>query len=185
MVKKYLLPFLILTIFSGTLFAGTTGKIVGTITDKSSNELLTGVNIEVLGTSLGASSDVDGFYFVLNVPPGSYTLRASFIGYTTVEISNVGVNADKTTEVNIVISESVLELQETITIVAERPLIQKDATSKRAVVDGNMITDILPVSTINDVIAMQAGVVSDENGTIHIRGGRSDCRHSFDNVDHR
>jgi len=70
---------LILVFFAFTtfLYAGTTGKIKGNIYDKLSGDLLPGVNIQVVGTSLGASTDVNGFYIILNIPPGRYKLETS------------------------------------------------------------------------------------------------------------
>jgi len=94
------------------------------------------------------------------------------MGYNNVQVENIKVTVDQTTEIKIEMSQTVMDM-ETVTIVAERPLVRKDITSKNAVIDGNMITDVLPVSTVNEVLALQAGIVTDENGTIHIRGGRT------------
>jgi len=157
----------------GSLYAGTTGKIAGNVTDEKTGKSLAGVNIEIVASGFGAATDAEGFYFINNIPPGSYTLRASYLGYNTVEIKNVKVSVDQTTEINIAMSEQVMNLDETITVIAQRPLVRKDVTSKRAIIEGNMITDVLPVSSINDVLALQAGIVTDENNAIHIRGGRS------------
>lgn len=154
------------------LIAGTTGKLVGLVTDKATGDPLAGVNIQLLTTAMGGASDIDGYYLVNNIPPGTYTIRATYLGYRPLEVKGVVITVDKTTEINIEMQESVLELEETITVTAEEPLIRKDITSKRAVVNGEMLTDILPVSTINEAIAMQAGIVKDEDGNIHIRGGR-------------
>ncbi|MFZ1685429.1 MAG: carboxypeptidase-like regulatory domain-containing protein, partial [Candidatus Zixiibacteriota bacterium] len=66
------LPFIIFIVLSlmGTfIYAGTTGKISGKIIDKKTGEALFGANIIVLGTTLGASADIDGNYFILNIPP--------------------------------------------------------------------------------------------------------------------
>jgi len=167
----YLIVFSVFVLFN-YMYAGTTGKITGNIVDKTTGQPLVGVNVEILSAGIGAASDEDGYYFINNVHPGSYTLKASYLGYTTVEIKDVRVSIDQTTEINFALSEQTMNLNETITVVAKRPLIRKDVTSKRVIVEGNMITDVLPVSTINDVLSLQAGVVTDENGGIHIRGGR-------------
>ncbi len=170
--KLILLSCLIPFVYLNVGISGTTGKLVGVVMDKSSEQPLAGVNIEILKTSLGAASDKDGYYLINNIPPGTYTVRATYLGYRPLEVNEVVITVDKTTEINIKMQESVLELDETITVTAEKPLIRKDITSKRAVVNGEMLTDILPVSTLNEAISMQAGIVSDENGNIHIRGGR-------------
>ncbi|UCF64854.1 MAG: TonB-dependent receptor plug domain-containing protein, partial [bacterium] len=95
-----------------------------------------------------------------------------YLGYKTVEVENVTVTVDHTTEMNLDMESTAIEFDETITVIAERPLIQKDATSKRSIVEGNQIADVLPVNTVQEVLALQAGVVTDADGQIHIRGGR-------------
>lgn len=52
-------------------FAGTTGKVTGVIKDAGSGEPLVGVNVILKGTILGASTDADGYYAILNIPPAS------------------------------------------------------------------------------------------------------------------
>jgi len=79
-------------IWSGSnLQAGTTGKIKGRVTDIN-NQSLVGVNIVLDGTSLGAAADEDGRYYILNVPPGSYTVVFSMIGYKTLKVKMSGFN---------------------------------------------------------------------------------------------
>ena len=171
MLKK-VINCLFLLMIAGSVFAGTTGKIVGTVSQQRDGEPLVGVNVAILGLGMGAATDADGYFFITNVPPGSYTLQISYIGYQTVEYRNVNVSVDQTTEVRVPMQETTVQLENAITVVAERPLIQKDITSKRSVIDGSQIADKLPVSTLNEVLAIQSGVTRDEDGGIHIRGGR-------------
>jgi len=171
--KNNIIFFLFVFCFFHILNAGTTGKIAGNVVDKASGKPLAGVNIEIVSAGIGAASGEDGYYFINNIPPGLYILQAAYLGYNTVRIENVKVSVDQTTEIKIELSEQVMDLNETITVVARRPLVRKDVTSKRAIIEGNLLTDVLPVSSINDVLALQAGIVTDENGSIHIRGGRT------------
>jgi len=67
-----------------------TGKVTGKIIDADSNEPLTFANVIVKGTSIGVTSDFEGFYN-LNVPEGTYTLTFSFLGFDTKEITNVKI----------------------------------------------------------------------------------------------
>ena len=67
------------------IWAGTTGKIVGQVTDSGSGEPLVGVNVSLSGTSLGSSTDGDGNYLILNVPPGIYTMIFKYIGYNMIQ----------------------------------------------------------------------------------------------------
>ncbi|MGH7494181.1 MAG: TonB-dependent receptor [bacterium] len=148
-------------------FAGTTGKIAGKVTDKNTGEPLPGVNLLVTGTRLGAATSLDGSYIILQVPPGIHSIRASAIGYQEVVYDNVRVSIDLTTRLDFQLSETVLELGETITVVAERPLVQKDLTSTSNTVGADVISR-LPVENFSDVVNLQAGVVEG-----HFRGGRS------------
>ena len=70
-----------LALFLPTSAWAQTGKIAGQITEASTGESLPGVNVSITGTTQGAITDADGYYFIVNVRPGSYDLRASFIGF--------------------------------------------------------------------------------------------------------
>ncbi|MDQ7066327.1 MAG: TonB-dependent receptor [candidate division KSB1 bacterium] len=147
-------------------FAGTTGKIAGRVVDAKTGEPLPGVNVFIEGTTLGAATNVEGYYSILRVPPGVYTVRARMIGYTEQAYTQVRVSIDKTTRLDFRLQETVLELGEAVEVVATRPLVQKDLTSTQATVSSDVI-EALPVETFSEVVNLQAGVV---NG--HFRGGR-------------
>ena len=148
------------------------GKIQGVVTDAKTGEPLPGTNVLVVGTSLGAATDLEGRYVILRVPPGTYQVRANFIGYQTVVMQNVEVLTDLTTELNFSLQPETVELGEEVVIVAERPIIRKDLTSAEARVQAAEIAR-LPVQELGDVLDLQAGVTRDAGGGIHIRGGRS------------
>lgn len=166
-MKPRILP-LILALLCLPLTTGfaASGKIAGKVVDQRTGESIPGVNIVLVGTTYGAATNIDGEYTILNVPPGTYELKASAIGYTSVTIRNVKVNLDLTTRINVSLSETVLELGEEVVITATRPLVQKDLTASTAVVGAEEIS-ALPVTEVNDVLRLQAGYI---NG--HVRGGR-------------
>jgi outer membrane receptor for ferrienterochelin and colicin len=153
-----------------TVIAGTTGKIAGKIVDKADNQPLPGANIRVEGTTLGAASGLDGQFVILSIPPGTYSVKASFIGYGDMVVSNVKISIDATTRVNFELSAAVLELGEVVEVVATRELIQRDLTATTAIVSSENI-ESLPVTEVNEVIRLQAGVV--EKDGLHFRGGRA------------
>ena len=161
---------LILFLFSEYAVAGTTGKIAGKVVDASSGDPLPGANVQIVGTTLGASSDANGNYFILNVHPGSYSVRVSFIGYTAVTVTEVRVIVDQTTTIDMQLKEEVIAGQE-ITIVSVRPAVEKNLTSSKQVVDAVAIA-ALPVSTLAEIIESSPGVVVHE-GKLHLRGGRA------------
>ncbi|RMF62922.1 MAG: TonB-dependent receptor, partial [Calditrichaeota bacterium] len=161
---------LLLSFTSG--FAQKFGKITGMVTDKATGDPLPGANIVVVGTTLGAASDLDGRYTILRVPPGVYQLRADFIGYQAVLVQNVQVLTDLTTKIDFQLQTQTVEFGEEVVVVAERPIIRKDLTSAEARVQASEISR-LPVQELSDVLNLQAGITRDSGGGIHIRGGRS------------
>ena len=157
-------------IFLQFIFAGTTGKISGTVVDEN-NQPLIGCNIVVKGTSLGAATNIKGEYFILNIPPGKYDLTASMIGYGTVTVEGTLVMVDLTAKTNFFLKPETIE-GDVITVTAEKPTVRLDQTSMSAVVSSEDIEN-LPVTDVGDVIELQAGIVRDPNGGFHVRGGRS------------
>jgi outer membrane receptor protein involved in Fe transport len=153
----------------GSLLAGTTGKLAGLIKDAETNEPLLGVNVIVEGTPLGAATDINGRYNILNIPPGIYSVRAQMIGYTPSVTKNVLVKIDLTTTINLSLSSTVIGLDE-VTVVAERDIIQPDMTSSLAAVGAEEIEN-LPIQEVTQILDLQAGVVKSE-GEFHVRGGR-------------
>ncbi|HFE65542.1 MAG TPA: TonB-dependent receptor [Caldithrix sp.] len=154
------------------LQAGTTGKIAGKVVDAETGEGLIGVNILVEGTTLGAATDLDGYYVILNVPPGKYNITAMMIGYQDQKIINVNVSIDFTSKVNFELRTGALELGEEITVIAERPMVRKDLTSTSATVSTEEISE-LPVEDFAQVLQLQAGIITGADGSLHIRGGRA------------
>jgi len=157
--------FLIISSNSG-LLAQTTGKISGTITDQKTGEPLGGTNVIVEGTSMGAAAGLDGRFFILNVPPGTYDLKIQLIGYKHHKIDGVRVSVNRTTDLDIKLEETTISGEEVV-VIADRLSIKKDQTSSIRNVSAEEI-DLLPVESTGSVIDMQAGVVQG-----HFRGGRS------------
>lgn len=154
------------------IFAGTTGKIAGRVTDAKTGEGIPFANVIIEGTTLGAATNLEGYYTIINVPPGVYTLRASVVGYETKIVTNVRVNIDLTTRIDFELREKTVELGQEVVVTATRPLIQKDLTASTSVVGADLISE-LPVTEVRDVLTLQAGVIVSASGGIHVRGGRS------------
>lgn len=150
----------------GNLFAGQTGKISGTITDKETGEPVIGANIIVEGTFLGAAADIDGYYFINNIPPGKYVLTVSAIGYNKTRIENVVVKIDLTTKISVELTSEAIDLGEEVVVQAKRPLVTNDLTSSSVTVSSDDI-QMMPVEDVGAVINLQAGVMDG-----HFRGGR-------------
>ncbi len=153
------------------VYAGTTGKIKGKVTDLQTGEPLIGANVIVVGTSFGAATDIKGEYSVSNLDAGVYELKATYLGYKTVTISNVRVNADLTAEINFQLPATGVTVGE-VEIVAQKPLVNKSNTNAIRTTTNEQI-DALPVRGVDNIVALTPGVVL-QNNTIYVRGGRQD-----------
>ena len=155
----------VLCVFS-LAFAGQTGKIAGRVTEAGTGNPLIGTNVIVDGTSFGAATDVNGEYFIINLPPGVYSVKFSMIGYAEYTATDVSVSIDVTTPL-----EAALESQaiagESVTVVSERPPIEKTLTSTKQYVSGSLTTE-LPVATVKDVVKTLPGVI-EHDGLLHLR----------------
>ncbi len=157
---------LLVTLWAAPATAQTTGKLAGRVVDAQSGESLPGANVIVVGTFRGASTDIDGYYTINNIPPGSYTVEVSFIGYRKLIVTSVQVRLNLTTQQTFRLSAEDVQLNE-IVVEATEPLIQADLVSSRAVISAEEIA-LLPVESVAQVVNLQAGVVAG-----HFRGGRS------------
>ncbi len=98
--RAFLIFSFIMVLWASLIWAGTGGKIAGTIKDRHTGEPLPGATIRVLGTNIGTFTDEDGDYFLINLPPGDYTLQATLIGHEPVIQKDVKVFLDLTTPVD-------------------------------------------------------------------------------------
>ncbi len=150
--------------------ATASGKIAGKVYDAKTREPLVGVNVTLENTSMGASTDVEGDYFVLSVPPGSYTVRASVVGYDPLVKREVRVDIDQTTRLDFALSERSLEMREVV-VVAQRPIVQLDVGGSNDLLSGNDIA-ALPVAGFKDVLDKRTGVREADMRGLFIRGER-------------
>ncbi len=134
------------------LIAGNTGKIAGTVIDTDTNEPLPGVNVFIEGMPVGAATDLDGQYFIINIPPGKYAVTAAMMGYVSITKQNVQVNADRTTRVDFKLDPTILT-GESIVVEAEREVVKMDLSSASNIVEAEEIINT-PYSTGFDQLMM-------------------------------
>ncbi len=168
-MKKFsyqLIFFLLIFISFQTSLLSQSGKIAGKVIDGTTNEGIPFVNIIIEGTNYGAASDIDGNYSIIGVPPGTYNLKASAIGYNPQTVQGVKVSIDLTTQVNFTLYETSIELKEEVVVVATRPPVTKDLTSSTSIIGADEIS-VLPVTEFQEVLNLKAGIVGGS-----VRGGR-------------
>jgi hypothetical protein len=153
-----------------TLILAQDGKLRGKVSDKETGEPLVGATVFIEGTTLGAAADINGDFIVLGVRSGVYTVKASFVGYAEVRISNIRVSAGITTTQDFELTNAAVQVR-AIDIIAERPLIQRNTTNTVRITTSEEIQN-LPVRGVANIIALEAGVVR-QTGNLYVRGGRS------------
>lgn len=181
-VSKYFVFFVCL--YCGHLvFAGTTGKIRGTVVDAESGEPLPGVNVIITKVwqgdeersftgDVGAATQINGEYVILKVQPGVYSLTASMMGYTTFTVQRVRVSVDRTSEVDFKLKQTVLDAGEDIVVEAVRDLVQIDVAATENYITAEEYEATPFANRIEDVLALQSGVSGNLiEGTIKIREG--------------
>lgn len=168
----YLYSFLIAILLSAFVNVhAQTGNISGTVVDADRGETLIGVNIIVRGTAFGTATDLDGNYTIRNIRPGEYTIEFRYIGYETVLVTGVRVNANETTELNMQLREQALTAGEDVVIIGERPIFDIERSSTSTMMSREQI-QAAPVRRVDEIVGMTAGVVRDPTG-LYIRGGRA------------
>ncbi|MBZ0201135.1 MAG: TonB-dependent receptor [Ignavibacteriaceae bacterium] len=167
---KFILLLLLLSLLSSFSFAQS-GKIVGKVSDAQTGEPLIGANIIIEGTSLGAATNVDGEYIILNVAPNTYTLIGRYIGYKTVTLNNIRVSVNVTSEANFSLPSDTYELGEVV-VTETKPLVNKNVTNSINIVGAEDMEN-LPVRGVANVVGTQASTVT-KDGNLYVRGSRAD-----------
>lgn len=167
---RVILPVVLVFVVINQMMAGSTGKIIGKATDAKSGEAIPGVNILVVGTARGAATDLDGKYTIIGIPIGSYTVRASLVGYGNIEYTSVRIGADLTTPLDFKLSSSEVQIGG-VTITAEQ-LVNNLVTSGEQTVNSKSIESIPDVKTVEDVLKQTVGFVQ-QGKNLFLRGGRA------------
>ncbi len=115
----------------GIIFPQTTGKISEKVIDAKTGEALPGANVQIVGTSTGAATSLEGDYFLLNVPPGIYNIRVQYMGYNSMEISGLQVSDNRTANAASKLTGSVVEAESVPVATGKVAHIKKKSTLNR------------------------------------------------------
>lgn len=158
--------------FSTLTLAGP-GKISGTVIDKDNKEPIMGANVVLEGTPQGAASDLDGYFMIINVQPGRYNVKITALGYVPMVQTDVLVQSDLNTKLDISLEPTVLEAAEAVEVVYEKPVVVLDQTGSARVLTGEDLSKLV-IDNLTDAISRQTGFTIDAEGNIHARGGRAE-----------
>ena len=139
-----------------SLSVAQTGRVAGTVTAADDGEPLPGAHVMIVEEDAGAAADPDGNYSIVNVPPGTYTIEATAVGFASTTIEDVRVNIDQTTNVDIEMREEEF-VGEEVVLVDERPVVEEDVSASRANISSADM-ESLPVVDVSDAIGLQAGI---------------------------
>ncbi|MFH1686428.1 MAG: von Willebrand factor type A domain-containing protein [bacterium] len=148
------------------------GQLRGKITDAETGEPVIQASVLVVGTKFGAMTDFEGKYTIARLEPGKYTLRVTHLDYTTIEVVDIEVKADLTTEHNQKMTKKRTQLDEAIIVTADRDVIDKFKTDNRKVISQEDI-ERKPVTSVDELRGQVTGVVADNAGEVFVRGGRA------------
>jgi outer membrane receptor protein involved in Fe transport len=152
---------------SGLAPGQTAGKISGSVRDAETGKPLIGAIVLLVGTNMGAVTDVGGDFFILNIPPGEYDVQSSLVGYDRVLQHGVIVNVGLTTTVDFVLRPETVEMAE-IVIAATRPDVEREKTSTSEIIRAEDVQVLAGIRDVGDAIALTADVTDG-----HFRGGRT------------
>ena len=170
--------FLLIALWSDN-FSQVRSKIQGEITDAETGEVLVGANIILLNTTLGAASNTEGKFSLINVPVGRYTVQASMIGYKKERILDVLVSPDRVTSLDIRLSSSIIAGEEVV-VIAQRTKLHNEVSNTQLVITDDQINNAAGIRDINAFLEKQPGV-SSEKGFLEIRGGSAEQTGTFIN----
>lgn len=165
LIPRFTFLCILLTLGGSVARPGTTGKISGRVLDNN-KEPLPSVNVVLDETKLGTATDIDGYYSIINIPPGRYNVQFRIVGFRNLAVKDVLVTTNNTTKLDATLEESTIAKDEII-ITATRPVVDVSLTSTVATITDKDI-QALPVQELQDIVNLQAGVVDG-----HFRGGRA------------
>ncbi len=152
-----LLMFMTLFVVTQNAEAAVTGKIAGVIIDVNTGEPLPGANVLIEGTDRGAACDADGYYYIIRLDPGDYTLQARMMGYEPLTKTGIRVESGHTTPVNFELGATIVP-GEGVTIQAQREVIKMDLAGSVTAADKSDIEAVPLISDVASYLNLQAGI---------------------------
>ena len=170
-MKKLLLNFIFI-LFTSFIYSQS-GKVTGLIMDGEYDEPMAFANVIVKGSTIGTTTDFDGKYS-LDLEPGEYTLTFSFVGYQTIEVSEVLIKSDEVEQVDVTLSTNTLdEIIITTTVRKNNESAVLDIQKKSAVMlDGLSSQGIKKAGASNIASAVKSvpGVSVQGGKYVYVRG---------------
>lgn len=150
-------------------------SIEGKVKDDGTGEpvIYAGVTIFKNGVLItGAETDLEGNFMISDIQPGKYDVEVALLGYKTTRLEGVQCNAGQTRRLDITMETEGEILNEIVVKEYRVPLIEVDNTTTGTTITSDKIAN-LPQKQINAIVANSAGVTTNDDGSISVRGSRS------------
>lgn len=134
----------------------TDANIIGHVVNKKTGKHIAYAAIKVIGTSIGALTDITGHFIIANMPEGNYKIQAQFVGYRT-EVLEIAAKKNKTLEINFELEEQAIKLDEVVVSATRNEANQKDVSTLVNVVGTPTFENTSSV-TIAEGVTYQPGV---------------------------
>jgi outer membrane cobalamin receptor len=182
-LPKYIsLLFLLFALINPLYAAG--GKLTGRVVEKETGSPVIYANITIthvmqqgkevsLPVPIGAVSDFEGYYVILNIPTGEYTVRASMVGYTSVVVREIKVDPDRTISLDFTLEPGSIELGEVV-VTAQKEVIKADVSGTQELISSEKL-EALPMVRVDEYLGKLKGVQltsSSDGYGLSIRGGQ-------------
>jgi len=170
-IKSRLATIFFIVIGMSTFLIAQEGSVSGRVTDTDTGDPLVGANVIVVGTNLGAATDVNGEYSISRVPAGAQRLNANYIGY-----ASISMNADIPTNGNAIgdfsLSVAALNLNEIVVTGAGTAVEKSKIGNAVGVVNMSSLEDA-PINNFSDILQGRVkGVVMLPNGGLNGEGAQ-------------
>ena len=150
--------------------------ISGFVRDDATGEPISYANVFLSETSIGSATNVDGYFVITYVPPGSYQLLASMIGFE-IHKEDINIAENENIRINIRLRQAVIEGAE-VTVTAERQKFEQEIASSKISLDlreintvpGFIEADVF--RTLQMLPGVQSG--SDFSSALYVRGSTPD-----------
>lgn len=159
--KLHLFSFLFILFFSYSL-AFAQGTVSGKVTGTNGDPVI-GANVFLTGTTMGAATDLDGNYKIERVPSGTYTVRASAVGFKPQEVS-VTVSDGAVTAQDFTLEEDILNLSDVVVTGTQNPKTKLESSVAITTVDARGIERTAPRNTADLLKAIPGFYVESSGG---------------------
>jgi hypothetical protein len=171
---RFVYPIILGLLLTSTQLFAQKAVVRGFIYERESGEPVIFTNAYLAGTSYGATSDINGYFTISQIPPGDYTLMVTYLGYDTLQMP-IALKADDVLQKNLYLTKSSIML-DAVNVSAERQAVRTETRTsvvKVTPLDIKQIPSVGGQPDLAQYLQVLPGVIftGDQGGQLYIRGG--------------